>query len=364
MEEGKNALPAAVVVRSYRSGDELEINRLFNETFATDRSLDEWQWKFARNPTNVTMITVAESEGKIVGQYAEIWNLFQYCERNVLATMPVDNFIVPRHRGGFKGVQKRMFEFPDRRRQGPLGFGFPTKAHYVVGLRMLKYLDLGRMPVLFKRLNIRLGLRARMPWLPTSILEAIRSTFSYAYRAWLRVTLASAPLAISTAIVDSFDARFDELWARVKLKHNIICVRDQRYLRWRYSKPDSCYQVVIAEKKGAVIGYAVVSVKKDSDGLVGRLVDFVTDGTPGADAALARRALLELLSHKVDYVLGWMLPDKESFKRLRALGFTPRPHAFPPVHIVSQVLDPDNANAAIVGNPTNWYLTMGDSDVF
>lgn len=54
------------IVREYREGDEIEINRLFNEIFGASRSLDEWRWKFRDGPANAPVIAVAESGGQIV----------------------------------------------------------------------------------------------------------------------------------------------------------------------------------------------------------------------------------------------------------------------------------------------------------
>ena len=92
------------MIREYREGDEVEINRLFNEIFCASRSLDEWRWKFIENPINVRVIAVAESGGRIVGQYSNVIALFQYFNKVVPITLPADNFVLPRFRGGIKGV--------------------------------------------------------------------------------------------------------------------------------------------------------------------------------------------------------------------------------------------------------------------
>lgn len=352
------------IIREYREGDEIEINRLFNEIFAETRSLEEWHWKFKQNPTNVMMIEVAESAGRIVGQYAEIWKFFQYVNKVVLVTMPVDNFVHPQFRGGMKGVQKAMFEYPDRRSKGPFGFGFPNKAHYIIGMRMLKYLDLGKMPVLFKRLNFRWAVRNRMPWMPSIFLKLIQLASNFAFRISIKAWKFKTASAVRTRIVDSFDSRFDTLWERVRKGHNIICVRDQRYLKWRYRKPAASYRIVIAEKGNDLVGYAVTGVKYDSGAVVGYIVDLFTDDSPGVDVALVKCAVLELLSRKADYASCWMLPDKRVFQALREFGFARKDDMFPSVNIVFQYFDPQTVDEGVLKDPKNWYLTMGDSDVF
>ena len=352
------------ITREYREGDEVEINRLFNEGFGASRSLEEWHWKFKRNPADVIMITLAESAGRIVGQYAEIWRHFQYLDKVVLVTMPVDNFIDPQFRGGMKGVQKAMFEYPDRRSKGPFGFGFPNRAHYVVGKRMLAYLDAGKMPVLFRRLNWRLAARHRVPGMPSFLLKVIQLASNIGFRIFVKVSKRRPGSDLKTRIVSSFDERFDALWHRVKNKHMVACVRDQRFLRWRYSKPGAGYRIVIAEKGEELVGYAVTGAKHDGAAVVGYIADLITDASPGAGVALLRCSILDLLSRKVDYALCWMLPDKDVFQSLRDFGFEQREEAFPSVDIVFQLFPPRTVSEEVLSDSRNWYLTMGDSDVF
>ncbi len=354
------------LVREYREGDEAEINRLFNEVYGAARSLDEWRWKFQENPANALVIAVAESGGRIVGQYPDMTAFFRYLDRRVLCFSPVDGFILPRFRGGMRGVLKALFEFRKQsvRRFGcPVSFGFPTKAHYTVGKRMLKYEDLGTMPVLFMRLNFRLAVRNRMPWMSPYVLSAIRSASSFGLRAFIAARGFRAASAIRTRMADAFDARIDALWERIKGQHRILCVRDRRYLSWRYRKPGASYRVVIAEKEGELVGYAVTGVKDEAGARVGHIVDLFAQDSPDVTAALVRRAVLDLLSRKADYALCWMLPDKAAFRALREAGFARNEAAFPSVDIVFQISDPQ-VDKEVAGDLNNWFLTMGDSDVY
>ncbi len=353
-----------VVIRSYREGDEIEINRLFNQIFGKTRSLEEWHWKFRQTLPNLASIAVAESAGNIIGQYAEVWNCFQYLDDVVLSTMAVDNFVHPHFRGGMNGVQKAMFRLPDRRSKGPFGFGFPNKAHYIIGKRMLKYVDVGKMPVLFRRLNFRLAARHRMPWMPAFLYTAIQLASNIGFRIFISAAKWHKAPGINTKIARSFDDRVDLLWHRVKFNLKVACVRDRNFLNWRYSKPGASYRIVIAEKDNELVGYAVTDVRHEAGTVVGHIVDLITDDSPGADVALLKRALLDLLSRKVDYALCWMLPDKGVFRTLRDFGFAQNEGAFPSVDIVCQIFPPQAVSEKVLRDPRSWYLTMGDSDVF
>jgi len=98
------------VVRKYKEGDERGINDLFNEIFNENRSLEEWFWKFKKNPlAEINLIAVAESQGKIIGQYASLPTLFKYKDKVLKASVVVDNLLHPEFRGGIKSMQWEMF---------------------------------------------------------------------------------------------------------------------------------------------------------------------------------------------------------------------------------------------------------------
>ncbi len=60
---------AAPVFRMYREGDEVEINRVFEQVSGLVRSLDEWAWLY---PPEVDgrVIVVAETGGEVVAHCA------------------------------------------------------------------------------------------------------------------------------------------------------------------------------------------------------------------------------------------------------------------------------------------------------
>lgn len=351
-------------IREYREGDEVEINRVFNEVFCASRSLDEWRWKFIENPINARVIAVAEAAGRIVGQYPNVIALFQYVNKVVPVTLPADNFVIPRFRGGIKGVEKAMHEFQRRLWPRPLACGFPTQAHLIIGKRILNYKEIGKMPVLFMRLNFRLAVRNRVPWMPSYLLAAVRSASNLWFRIFVKTLKFRAASVVTTRIVDSFDARIDALWERVKGKHGIICVRDSRYLGWRYRKPGARYRIIIAEKGDELVGYAVTGERYNAGATEGHIVDLFADDSPEVLDALVRRSVLDLLSRKADYALCWMLRDKGAFRALCEIGFAPKEDVFPPVNIAFQIFDRQIVDEKVAGDARNWFLTMGDSDVY
>lgn len=355
------------IIRKYKDGDEKEINDLFNGTFSEERSLEEWIWKFKENPLGkINLITVAESKGKIVGQYANLPLLFKYKGKILRVGFPVDNFVHPEFRGGMKGIQKEMSEYQNEvahKNNIVFGFGFPNREAYIIGKRILKYKDLGEMPVLFKRLNWRLALKKRLPWGSPSIVRIIQFISSIGYRILFETKNINRLRDLKIRKIDSFDERLSPFWDKAKEQYGIIGVRDQRYLNWRYNKPGSKYQIYIAEKGNEVVGYIVTGVKKNGGMTIGYIIDLLVMNTSEVMAPLIRRALCGLISQKVDFVLCWMLPNTEAYGTLRKFGFIEREN-FPSVNIVYYIFNNEEIDETFLKEVKNWYLTMGDSDTF
>jgi len=241
--------------------------------------------------------------------------------------------------------------------------GFPNREAYIVGKRVLKYKDIGQIRVLFKRLSWNPAVRRRFPWLPNSILKINRLLNSIGFKLSIQFKYRKNIKGIKIRTVDSSDERFNSFWDTVKKQHNIIGVRDQRYLNWRYKKPGSKYQILIAERGNELVGYIVTSVKTEAGANVGYIVDLLANNTYRAEYNLIKRALLWLISRKVDYALCWMLPDKEAFEVLRCFGFIEK-DAFPAVNVVHLIFNFEKVDEMFIKDIKNWYFTMADSDAF
>jgi hypothetical protein len=353
------------IIRRYKDGDEVKINKLFNEIFNKNRSMEEWVWKFKKNPLrDINLTVVAEHQGEIIGQYPLLPLLFKYDNTVLKCTTAIDNFIHPSFRGGMKGVQRKMYEYHEeicRKESMSFGFGFPTREHYIFGKRVLKYKDLGQIRVLFRRLNWNLAVKERFPWIPNTFLKIVRSVSSIGFKLLIHLKYRNNLKGIRICEVDSFDERFDAFWDRVKEKYKIIGVRNQKYLNWRYRKPGADYKVIIAEKGKGLNGYIVTDIRREAEEVKGYIVDLLA--IDGADSILIKEALLRFISKKVDFVLCWMLPHTVAYALLRRFGFIER-SGFPPLNVVYTIYDNEIIDDAFLKDQKNWYLTMADSDTF
>ncbi len=356
-----------ITIRMYRDGEETEINDLFNSIFNEKRPIEEWIWKFKGNPlSGINLISVAERDGKIVGQYACIPCLFKYKDRIVKVSYVVDNFVLPEFRGGVKGTQWRMFRLDCEvsvNENISYGMGFPNRETYIIGKRFLKYSDFGSVPVLFKRLNWRLAIENRFPWLPPFIINTAGKLSNQGYKILASTLNRKSPGGLKIRTVDSFDDKFDAFWDKVKGQYGIIGVRDRRYLQWRYRKPGTRYEIFVSEIAGEMVGYVVLSIRQEEEHIIGYIMDILVDEQVEAGPALIRQALLRFLSGRVDYVRCWMMQDKILYETLRSNGFVAR-KVDQTIKGVYLIFDNKNIEPSYIGDCQNWYITMGDSDTF
>lgn len=345
-------------IRSYQPGDEQEINDLHNMVFGSDRRLEVWRWKYDCSPRGaIKLISLLESDGQIVGQYANLLLDVKYRNQTYVVGQPVDMAIHPDYRGRRHIVD--LFEDSARAYRTtnlPFGFGFPNQAAYPMVKKTLGYRDVDEILLLRYYMNpglllARFTRSARiMDWMRPLGNRLVRALYGWR---WTRPVQ-----GWTIEYIPSFDKRFDVFWEQMADTYPIMVARNSRYLNWRYvERPDIRYTTYAATREGQVQGYIVLSMERDIvfQGLVADLLA-VDDATT---EVLVKRALAHFLAQGVDTVSCWALPHTGLHRVLLRLAFFQRGVAAP---LVCMVFDPDAIDEAFLCDPQNWYVTMGDSD--
>lgn len=353
------------IIRSYREGDETEINELFNRIFGKRRALAEWTWKYRDNPvSDPRLICLAEANGGIIGQYACIPRRMKIRDATVNVSFVADNFVVPEHRGGVRGVQWKTFRLGCEHHLAnayACGFGFPNHEHYVVGKRFMQYRDFGSIDVLCRRLNWHMSVRRRLPWIPSAIVNAAGFFGALASRRHIQRENEAENTRTAVKEVPVFDERFDAFWEKVKDQHGVLGVRDREYLHWRYGKPGMKYAIFVSEMDGEMSGYLISTTAEEEQGRTGYIVDILVDERRETGSCLIRNALLRFLSEKADHVRCWMMGHNALSGTLERYGFVK--DAKERINGVYMIFGGD-VDESFICEARNWYVTMGDSDVF
>jgi Acetyltransferase (GNAT) domain len=227
--------PLSFAIRRATIEDGPGICRLFSRVFPREMTLEEWQWKYPRNPDGWLSV-VAEVEGQIAGHYGG-WGarvimdgretpLFSLCD---LSTDPATRQIGGRH----NMFQRMAGEWNEllRARGVPFSYGFPGPHAVELGSRLVGYRT--HFPV--REFRFRLG------------DEGLGSE----------------------AGSDHVGPSFDPLWeaARALIADSAL-VRDRGRVNWRYhARPDRYYRMVCAEESGTCVAWGVLSVL-EGDALV------------------------------------------------------------------------------------------------
>jgi hypothetical protein len=159
--------------------------------------------------------------------------------------------------------------------------------------------------------------------------------------------------------INSFDERINDFWDRISKNHEIMVVKNQEYLNWRFvTIPDIDYSIYIAEKDGDVCGYIVFRTML-RDTLKLTFIYNVLALSPDIAQCLIARAATESQKESADIIYCSIVADKKLLNSFTKNGFINAPNAGQGLAIESTH---PSIPKDILNNPKNWLLFLGDSD--
>lgn len=321
------------VCRDYESGDEHKILGLFAQVIQREMSLDFWRWRFLEGPFGKGIIKLLFDGDKLIGHYAVIPMDVQVQDKLLKAVLSVTTMTHPDYSGQgiftflaeetYKFCQERGFKFV---------FGFPNRNSYPGFVRKLKWQDLGKMTLLEKRLQ------------PMTERRPARTRFS-------------------VKETKRFESTLNLLWDKVKRDYMVIVPRTEQFLNWRFvQSPDTKYTKYIAlDKYDTISGYIVLKIYAQEDMMRGHIVDMLS--------ITEEKVVDLLLEYSYDYffekgirdIFCWMPRDSFYEDILKEEGFVRKETD---TYFGVRVFNENNLSVKGVEQLSNWFITMGDSDVF
>ena len=320
------------ICRDYKNGDESHIIRLFNQVFLQEMSLSLWRWRFSDNPYGKAIIKLMFDADKLIGHYAVIPATIQVVGEPVKAVFSMTTMTHPDYsgRGIFTFLAEEVYQSCIK--QGfSFVYGFPNDNSYPGFTRKLGWEGLGKTVTLQKVLPERPGNRPIMPDIQS---------------------------------VERFDRKVDLLWDKVKNDYPVTVPRVEKYLNWRFSQnPDVHYQkYVISNQSRQMVGYAVLKEYIHSDAKKGHIVDMLSVNNDEVIRTLVRHSCAYFQSRQISDISGWFPADSRYRRVMEEEGFKAGKAG---QNFGVRVFDKAGSLTNIVGGSlNNWYLTMGDSDVF
>ena len=320
-----------------------------------------YRWKLTETPLRVGVATawLAESDGRIVGQYAGTPMRFQHEGEIVQALHGCDVMTAPDFRG--RGVLTALGTVA-RDAWADSGItlvtglhygGWGSRRHFLGWREQFRALHLWR-PIRLDRIVRRI---LPLPPLGSRLAAAIGA-------AWMWMTTRSpepATADITVVTVSRPGPQFDTLWRRIGRDYESLVVRDRVWVTYRYADaPDGHYRIMLATRGEDPMGYIVIRVPEDR-GRVGLIVDlFASAGDEVTRSKLVRAALAALDEAGAHSVRTYVSEGTSLFRELRRLGFLRWKGHFD-VSIIPLERARDYAS---LSDPSRWFVMPGDFDVY
>ncbi len=315
-------------VRDYNEGDESAILDLFELVFGKSMSLEFWKWRFVDNPSGEGMIKLVWDGDSLAGHYATIPTVFDVMGRRTRAMFSMTTMTHPDFRGrglftllaseAYREAAERGYEFV---------YGFPNKYSHRGFVKKLGWTDKGHR----------------------TVLEGAPSALPEAESIW-------------TQAVHTFSRELDDLWKETKPARRIAVRRSSSYLNWRFrDNPDVHYESFLArDADGKLLGYAIFKIFRADSPPVGHIVDLVGESSEDVVFALLSAGFRYFRDASVRAVSCWYPRDVLLDRVLRSLGYTRETSE---TFFGFRVLD-ETAPGTPILESQDWFITMGDSDIF
>ncbi|MBM4237217.1 MAG: hypothetical protein FJ151_01890 [Euryarchaeota archaeon] len=290
-------MKASVRARGYREGDEEEIVQLLDRILGWPAfdipvsKIDHWRWKYAENPIGYKLIGLVKDDRGVICHSAGVPMRIKVGRGTYLCTDGVDVCWDPA-----RARPERIFDAINEKQKlkakYPIDFDyvFPVEDMRDALMKEFGYVDLG--------LPLHSYLRVLDPgkFFEENAEGVLKRS---AYRAYvttqngLHASRRRSAKGIGLREADSIGPEMTDLFVKASEAFDIIVVRDQEHLNWRYrDERAGRFRILIAEKEGKAIGYAVLKFEgKGGHGICCIADMLVLPGRPNVAASLVKGAV-------------------------------------------------------------------------
>lgn len=273
---------------------EKELLELFQKSFGHGINPELWNWKHVTNYLNPAdpEVIVVTNNGRIIGARPFLLVEIGLGNEKIIAAQHCDTMVHPEYQR--RGLFNLMGEFSLRylKENGyGISYGF-ANLQSRPGFIKQGYRIIGKTEELFRLLRPRKILSHRFK----SML--IGSITGFAYDKLLRNKLDKNARPLESFHAFAADQFTEELGQVDTLRDGktVDLVRSEGFLRWRFdSHPEFDYRYITVAREGELVGYAVISARKEDSGLTrGLIIDYlVKDNDITCFQALLNRCLIE-----------------------------------------------------------------------
>ncbi|MEW5423400.1 GNAT family N-acetyltransferase [Amorphus sp. 3PC139-8] len=298
---------------------------------------DAIAWTFRDNPEP---FSVAREAGSIVGISGYIKSRMKFGPSTGHSYQAIDSYVSPSMRG--KGVFTALaqaYESHIKDRGGAAVWGFPNDNAAPAWFSKMDWRKHGQTPFMIKPL--RTGY----------FLKKAKIDIDFPISIHKNQNLSS---------IDYIDDSVSEIWDRFSKGIQVSNIRDRSYLSHRLTNsPWSTEYRIVADTKNAFGAIVASRVLTKHGGRIAYIME--SFGSSSLTDLLASELGYLREEEQCDLALAWAFPWSPNYKALRKVGFFPLPERVRPISIWFGA-KPLSAQAALVNDTRNWYLSYLDSD--
>jgi len=350
-----------VRTRPYQPGDENQLSAILESIYRQKFNDQYWRWKYLDNPLQDHYCYCALMDDQIVGFAGGIPYRVKWRDREIVGGQLTDLAVQPGLKGKkvFSPLQRlsmaAIFERAD------IVYGFTNESSFRIYYKKYPDWDYAfHVPRMIKILNTAPLLKKKVSWdIPAKIVGGLAD-----FGLGLAERVRGRRYVSDVGIVEmqAFDHRFDRLMTSLSPRFNLMHVRDQRYLQWRYSHhPLYRYTLYAAIKEDNVLGFVVL---RDEPAAVHRgfILEFLAPPERvDIQHLLLQKAIAHFRDRGVDIIICWMFrhsPYHPVFKR----------HLFVDrrgdLIVLATVCKKNDELKKDLNDPLSWYIACGDDESF
>ncbi len=321
-------------IKKYKEGDEKQILELFEMSFSKKLSEKFWLWRFKNNPfLQEEMINLMWEGDVLAGHYAVSALEIMVDNRKILASLSGTTMTHPAFQGKgiFSTLSLELYDRINREYGVNIVLGFPNQNSHYGLIKKIEWKDLSIIPNLtLSFLNLKRG------ELSTSVQSIVN--FNDSHESYIKDTISA-------------------------LGFSVYVNRSKQYLNWRYRDcPINEYDCLEIIKDNVRVGIVITKIFKLSP-LSDPEIDIV-ELICSSDLKIVQ----EILNH-VDLFYSnkglkesnfnlWMSLFDPRHLLMERLGFVP---GLPLTYMCTKEF---SKGFDKVLDYKNWYISMGDSDIF
>lgn len=320
-----------ITFRPYRNSDEEGIVDLLSNIYNGWPNIDincsqveHWTWKYIDNPENKNIITIAETDSKIVGCFHTTPLKIKIGNTIHSAAYGADYAVHPEFRGKMVSRTLSTQGFEDEKDAG-------ISLHYSITGNpiLIKVLSRrhNRFPYPIRNLVKIKDISKQLKKMPVKNPFFVKTGYhvsKLAQRTKNILNLRNPENSFNIVEVEKFDANINDFWDKASKDYYFIIERKKEYLNWRYCDHRAGnYSVKLVMEQDQILGYMVTCINQyRADYPVGYLVDVLALPERGDVVdALIIDALNYFNANDVNIVNFQVLEDHPYEKILQKHGF-------------------------------------------